>query len=50
MIKQYPLVLLVTTSKQCQCYSGFMPTFIFERNAKFQLEVSVNEDVMFFPI
>jgi hypothetical protein len=36
--------------KNIVSYCGLFPTFLVEGNAKFQLEVSENKDVIFFPI
>ena len=32
----------------CQHHSSFLPVFIFEYNAKFQLEIYKNKDTVFF--
>jgi hypothetical protein len=36
--------------KKIVIYCGLYPTFLVEGNAKIQLEVSENKDVIFFPI
>lgn len=34
----------------CQHHSSFLPVFIFEYNAKFQLEIYKNKDTVFFSL
>jgi hypothetical protein len=36
--------------KKIVIYCGLCPTFLVEGNAKFQLEVSENKDVIFLPV
>lgn len=50
MIKQiYDLFLLATKSQVLMLPVVHTPTFVLERNAKFQLGISVRDNVIFFP-